>query len=94
MHCLEHNLQVTHEHPPVNTTVIDGAVEVNMLRPTSCQAIQDNSGNVFNPYISRQHLTSLDVAWDVYDPDSLKSATRLKICKCVRRKCQVNGIHF
>ena len=88
VHCLERHSQVTFEHPPVDALVIDGAVIVNMLKPTGCQTFQDYSSNVFNPYITRQLSTvqRLDIVWDVYDPDSLKSTTRSHRGKGVRRR--------
>ena len=57
VHCLELHSQVTFEHPPVDALVIDGAVIVNMLKPTGCQTFQDYSSNVFNPFITRQLFT-------------------------------------
>ncbi len=51
-----------------------------MLRPGTFKTFDDYATDVFLSYIS-SHLkvvSRVDVVWDVYVPDSLKSGTRSK----------------
>ena len=58
-----------------------------MLRPGTAKTFQDYAADVFVPYITSQlqHVTRLDIIWDVYMPGSLKADTRSKRGKGVRR---------
>jgi len=64
--------------PTMQVTILDGAAIVNMLRPGAAKTFQDYATDVFVPYITSQlqHVTRLDIIWDVYMPESLKAYTR------------------
>lgn len=68
----------TSETPKVDAIIMDGAVLVQMLKPVMVQTFQEYSDRVFMPHVLR-HLASvkrIDVVWDVYLEDSLKSSAR------------------
>jgi len=64
--------------PIVLVTILDGTAIINMLRPGTAKMFQDYATGVFVLYITsqRQHVTRLDIIWDVYMPESLKADTR------------------
>ncbi len=74
----------------VQVTILDGAAIVNMLRPGTAKTFQDYATDVFVPYITSQlqHVTRLDIIWDVYVPESLKADTHSKRGKGVRRRVE------
>ena len=76
--------------PRVQVTVLDGAAIVNMLRPGTANTFQDYATDIFVPYGTSQlqHVTRLDIIWDVYIPESLKADTRSKRGKGVRRRVE------
>jgi len=74
----------------MQVTILDGAAIVNMLQPGAAKTFQDYATDVFVPYITSQlqHVTRLDIIWDVYTPESLKADTRSKRGKGVRRRVE------
>jgi len=60
--------------------------DVNMLQPGEAKTFLDYGNKVFLPYIQSQlqHVSRLDIAWDVYRPDNLKADVRDKIGKGIR----------
>ena len=60
-----------------------------MLKPVGAKTFQDYAMLVFLPYIKAQlaaRVTRVDIIWDVYIPDSLKSIARENRGKGVRRR--------
>ena len=87
--CLE-NLVPSQEnpsHPTVQVIILDGAAVVNMLRPGAAKTFSDYAQQVFLPYILSKldHVSRVDVVWDEYLPETLKSDTCSKRGKGVRR---------
>lgn len=85
LHCLElEEIQETNA-PVVNAKFFDGAAVVHMLHPGTATTFADE---VFTSYISSQleSVERVDIVWDVYVADSLKSTTREKRGKGVRRR--------
>ena len=74
--------------PVVNAKFFDGAAVVQMLRPGTAKTFQDYADAVLTPYIYSQleSIQQVDIAWDMYVADSLKSTTRQKGGKGVRRR--------
>jgi hypothetical protein len=74
--------------PVAESVIIDGAVAVQMLNPGTARTFQEYSDTVFKPYITKQleHAKRVDIIWDVYKDDSLKSGTREKRGKGTRRR--------
>lgn len=68
------------QSPAVDAKLLDGSVIVNMLLPKSCAIFGDYAEQVFIPYILRnlQTCKRLDVVWDRYINNSLKSSARQK----------------
>ena len=63
------------------------AVLVQKLSPGTATTFQEYAGNVFIAYVVKQLQTAnrIDVIWRVYQPDSLKKATREKRGTATRR---------
>ncbi len=64
----------------MNAMIIEGSVAVNMLNTGSCKTFNDYAETVFVPYVmgKLEHVSRLDIVWDVYIPSSLKASTRAK----------------
>ena len=71
----------------VQVNILDGAA---IVRPGPARAFQNYATDTFMPYITSQlhHVSRLDIIWDVYVAESLKSDTRNKRGKCVRRRVE------
>ena len=82
------SLQVREDAPSSDVIILDGAAVINMLKPVGAKTFQEYSTHVFLPYIRSQlrNATRVDIVWDVYLEDSLKSDTREKRGKGVRRR--------
>ena len=74
--------------PVVDAKLYDGAAVVQMLNPGTAKTFQEYANNVFSSYVSSQLATTqrVDLVWDVYIADSLKSSTREKRGKGKRRR--------
>ena len=70
----------TYETPSCDAKILDGSVRVNMLPPTACSTFGDYAYKVFLPYLKKnlQSVSRLDVVWDRYLDQSLKSTARHK----------------
>jgi hypothetical protein len=80
------------EAPPVDAKVLDGPAIVNMLKPNDSKTFNDYVSTVIQPYIEH-HLRSakrLDIVFDRYFKDSLKSCTRSNRGDGVRRLVKAN----
>ena len=90
--CLEsvNPVQDEYSQPMVQVSILDGAAIINMLRPGAVRTFLDYANDVFKPYIisQLQHVARLDIIWDLYVADSLKSDTRSKRGKGVRRRVE------
>ena len=86
MPCLEVETAAPEVSPLVDATFLDGAVVVQMLNPGTAKTFLDYAEQVFLPYISAQleNTARVDIVWDVYQTDNLKSTTRQKKGKGVR----------
>lgn len=86
--CLPNVTVQTVEKPTVDAVILDGAVIVQMLPPRTAHTFEEYFNTVFAPYILKQLETAsrLDVVWDDYRQDSLKSSTREKRGSGQRRK--------
>ena len=95
LHCLESTLET--ESGPVlpgtDVTILDGAAVVNFLKPSAAKTFDDYSQNIFLPYIKLQlkSASRVDIVWDEYFENSLKSQTRSKRGKGVRRRVEASA---
>ena len=80
--------------PVADVVILDGAAIVHILVPTTCHTFADYSEKVFLPYIEAQLNVPqrLDIVWDRYDPNSLKSSTRTSRGTGTRRRVAENTI--
>jgi len=76
------------KEPPVNALAMDGAVIVNMLKPSGCVTFEDYAEKVFVPYIQSQLVSvqRLDLVFDQYIKGSLKASARAKRGQGMRRR--------
>lgn len=64
-----------------------------MLKPVVCTTFNDYADKVFLPYIEKQleRADRVDIVWDQYLENSLKSETRKRRGKEIRRRVQGNN---
>ena len=88
LQCLDLKTQQHLHSPRVDAKLLDGAAVVRMLSPGSAKTFQEYATQVFNPHLLTHLQTTdrIDVVWDVYWKESLKSTTREKRGKGVRRR--------
>ena len=86
--CLENYTESAPSQPTAEVTILDGAVVVNFLKPIGAKTFDDYAVKVFLPYIQGQlqHVSRVDIVWDQYLQNSLKSHTRSKRGKGIRRR--------
>jgi len=86
--CLEGVAEAQSDAPAVTSVVLDGAVIVQMLKPGTAKTFEEYAHQVFIPYVEGQlrRASRLDLVWDSYKDGSLKTATREKRGKGVRRR--------
>ena len=87
LECFEKLCPAQEDVPGADVLILDGAITVNMLKPGACQTFQDYVDNVFIKYLKRQQhrVSRIDIVWDIYKPDSLKSTVCSRQSKGVRR---------
>ena len=82
--------------PKANGAVSKGSVLVNLIKPKKNQSFKYYSSEVFCPHIRKQQdlyvADRVDVVFDTYKEQSLKTTTRLKRRKSIRRKVQQNSV--
>ncbi len=84
MSCLESIVPTSESVPKVDDKIIDGSAVVHILDPKkssqSVKTFKDYATYVFLPYVQNMlhDVVRLDVVWDVYRKDSLKTQTRQK----------------
>jgi hypothetical protein len=84
--CLEKHSQSTDDKlndsctPTFNMVALDGAVVVQLLKPGKAKTFASYASDVFQPCIQSQigKTQRLDLVWDTYKTQSLKSAMRAK----------------
>ena len=77
----------------MDAKVFDGPAIVNMIKPTDCKTFADYVSGVIQPFMEH-HLRSaarLDLVFDRYFKNSLKSGTRSNRGSGVRRVVKANG---
>lgn len=92
LHCIDPAVQAeTPSH--FDAKVFDGAAIVHALPQESASTFGEYSDKVFIPWTERQltNCSRIDIVWDTYNCDSLKTTTREKRGKGVRRKVSRNG---
>ena len=82
MNCFEEcNTDIPAENNiSIDCIVLDGAAIVNMITPTGVTTFQQYADEKFTPFIRRklQNIKRIDIVWDVYIKNSLKSSARQK----------------
>ena len=95
--CLENCTQVASDasvKPHTDVIILDGAVVVNFLRPLAAKTFEEYATKVFLPYVrsTLAHASRVDIVWDCYLENSLKSQTRSKRGKGIRRRVESSTI--
>ena len=71
---------------------MDGAAVVNILKPVGCKTFGDYAEKIFTSYVKTEFVQAcrIDVVWDRYEENSLKSQTRETRCTgaTLRRKVE------
>ena len=88
--CLEKVHPSSSEVPATDAVILDGSAIFNMVQPRGCKTFQDYAENCFIPYLQTEvrNAKRLDIVWDIYLPNSLKSATREKQGAGKRRRVE------
>lgn len=88
MQCLQRFCEARSEAPDSDVIILDGAVAINFLQPQGAKTFDEYARKIFVPYVRAQlqYASRLDVVWDQYRTDSLKSQTREKRGKGIRRR--------
>ena len=91
--CLTSSVECSIDAPDSDAIILDGAALVNMLKPVVCTTFNDYAEKVFLPYIEKQleRADRVDIVWDQYLENSLKSETRKRRGKGIRRRVQGNN---
>ena len=65
----------------VQVNILDGSVIINMMQPGPAKTFQNLAIDVFVPCIASQlqHVSRLEIIWNVYVPKSLKADTHQKV---------------
>ncbi len=82
----QHN--IISQAPVVEATILDAAAVINIKKPDSMnvKSFQDYAEKVFIPYVDSQQGNRIDIVWDQYIPNSLKSYARESRGKGIRRR--------
>lgn len=79
--------------PEASTVILDGAAIVHFLQPGTSGTFENYRAQVFYPYLMNQlrHATRVDLVWDQYRDDSLKTRTRANRGRGTRMKVTPSG---
>ncbi|KAG1705795.1 hypothetical protein GQR58_003768 [Nymphon striatum] len=88
LNCMEELSKAKSDAPVVTSVILDGAAIVQMMKPGTTRTFDEYANVIFKPYISSQlqRARRLDLVWDSYVTDSLKSTARAKRGIGVRRR--------
>ena len=88
LQCFEEMTPPSTQAPEVTCVILDGAAIVQMLNPGTVKTFGEYAKEVFIPFVLSQYksATRLDLVWDRYLPGSLKSMTRERRGRGVRRR--------
>ena len=71
----------------IEVPLLDGAVAVHLMKPGACKTFQEYGENMFLKHITSQLQDVskwLDIVWDEYIHDSLKSMQMRERCAKIR----------
>ena len=91
--CFKDLVKTTNEIPNVDASVLEGSVIVNMTKPGKEKTFRAYAEQLIVPKIQSEldRCKRVDVVFDTYRKDSLKSTTRRKRGKGIRRKVEGNS---
>ena len=91
--CLKSEVTTTQVEPKVEATTLEGSVLVNIATPGKERTFYDYAINVFFPVVCSElkKVERVDVVFDTYRADSIKSTARAKRGKGMRRKVEPNS---
>ena len=79
---------MTESPQEISAIILDGAAIVQMLKPIGVTTFEQYAQDIFKQYIMSQlnAVDRVDIVWDTYKVDSLKSSTREKRGKGIRQR--------
>ena len=93
--CLETLIEQSDSLPSLHSDVVilNGAAVVNFLKPSVSSTFDNYAHKVFLPYVLSQvnRTNQVDIVWDQYFNNSLKSQTRSKRGKGIRRRVEASS---
>ena len=90
LECLQDTYPTPQEDiPDIDVILLDGAAVINMLKPGTAKTFSEYAELVFLPSQLKK-ANRVDIVWDEYSENSLKSTARRKRGKGVRRRVQPN----
>ena len=91
--CMEKCAVSTDKMPEADAILLDGAAIVNMFRPIGLKTFDEYAQKIFVPFLEKQLKmhSRVDVIWDVYIENSLKSQARSERGKGIRRRVRGNS---
>lgn len=86
----------------MDVTILDGAVVVNFLQPAAAKTFEEYALKIFIPFMNNQvqHVSRVDIVWDKYIQNSLKTQARKNVEKVSGEEsvhlqmCQETGNSF
>ena len=72
------NIPITQQHPQVDAVALDGGAIIHMLSPGLAKTFKQYTSEVFMPFLQQklEYVKRLDLVFDQYFNNSLKTATR------------------
>ncbi len=91
--CLENCVQSVPSQTHADVCILDGAVVVNFLKPLAIKTFEEYATIFFIPYLEErlENANRVDMVWDQYFHNSLKSQTRKKRGKGIRRRVEASS---
>ncbi len=93
LNSLEDCTQSVTPQPEAEVMILDGAVVVNFLQPFAVKTFNDYAVKIFLPYIEKrlECYSRVDIVWYQYISNSLKSQTKSKRGKGLRRRVEASN---
>ena len=87
LRCIEEDINIIDTVPSADVVVIVGSLMIRLLKPETSVTFKDYAEDIVLPYLQSwlQNVSRIDIVWDEYFEDSLKTACREARGKGLRR---------